>query len=154
MNIDQVLAVIANHAPHLAPQRNGNPDYTATFDDGGMIDASDPNGPWELIGVNREIWFSKIETEQDLIKALKTYVPLVALDFVESSHDPILPTHIGNFFYDFLYHVSWKLHGMQAGIERQVLADKVLMFLNQGTNPPGFHKVAYSYFTAFKLGIA
>lgn len=154
MNMAQILEILSRHAPHLAPRCNEFPNYMSTFKDGGEINANEPDGPWELYGQNLDIWYRGIETEDDLIKALKDYVPRVALDYVEKGRQPILPTVIGNFFYSFLYHTSWKLHGMPAGSERQVLADKVIAFLDQDTNPPGFHQIAYGYFNTFRLEIA
>jgi hypothetical protein len=151
MKISQILAILGVHAPQLGP--HFSTANTATFDDGGLITAADIDGPWEIIGVNSNISFGNINTEDELIKVLKTYVPVVALDWVASDHDPILPAEIGNFYHDFLYQVAWKLSSLTTTIERQTLAGQVLRFLNQDTNPPGLTDVAHKYFNAFKLDI-
>lgn len=156
MNVEQVLAVMMDMCPQLLPILNGNnPEGSVITCDGAIIETYDTKSEeerrWEMVDLKRDFVFRNVKTEEELRKAIAVYIPTAALREIQAGYDPSLPEVIGNYFYNLMYHASWKLHSLPAP-ERRGYADTLVAYLER-IAPPKFATVPKTYFDAFKLAM-
>lgn len=153
MNINQVIEVFRTHASHIEVTDLSEDGQTVTLIDLGSVTTTGPDKGWTLVGPN---WhrIENIMTEDELVHALRrTYIPSMALHDVEVGYKVILPNDLGNFFWDFIFHATWRMWMLEDPFYQKPVYDKVIAFLANHSKSTDFVAVFQGYLKRFKLEI-
>jgi hypothetical protein len=157
MNVEQVLNMMLEMCPQLLPIIDGcNPENQVIMADGAIIETydtvRDKERTWKMVDLNRKYVFRDVKTEDELRKAIATYIPTAALREIQAGYDPAIPPVVGNYFYILMSHACWQMKEINDQQERRRYAGKLLDSLNR-IAPEKFATAPQKYFDAFKLGM-